>query len=251
VITPSYATKHYSSAHKRFLEMTITSFLEESFPKLFGSDIRKHLAVRLIELFETQLRDITTIRPGQCLWNAVAIDTRADYYNCRYVPVVLTLVDDDDVSRLAKGERWSSFACDVVARMLQEAYAQGALLSMRDLSLLLCRDQTAIINYRHTWEQRHEQVLPHPGSLQDMGSCVTHKLAIIKKVVYERQDPRQVSRATHHTQRAVDRYLQDFHRVRTCYKRPSEPEFICQVTGMSRRLVDEYLQIIDTHETCI
>lgn len=248
MIAPSSATKHYSSARHRFLEAAIARFLDESFPRFFGPEIRQRMAVKLIELFEQQAPDTTTLRPGQCLWNAVAIETRADHPRCRLVPVVLTLVDDTDVARLAAGETLTAVAQDATARVLQEAYAQGALLSMRDLALLTWRRDSTVGCFRQAWEHRHAQVLPHPGSLQDMGTCLTHKVAIVVQVVYEHQDPRQVARATHHSQQAVDRYLRDFHRVRTCAQQHPDKAFICQVTGMSPRLVQEYLDIIAQHE---
>ena len=50
------------------------------------------------------------------------------------------------------------------------------------------------------------------------------------------------------TQQAVDRYLKDFHRVRTCYRHTPDRTFICQVTGMSAFLVDQYLTLIEKYE---
>lgn len=248
MIAPSYANKHYTSAHRRFLQAAIEGILDECFPRFFGPDIRQRLAGKLIECFEQQVRETSTLKAGQCLWNAVAIETRADHPRLRLLPVVLTLVDDADVTRLAAGTPLRAVASTVIARMLQEAYAQGALLSMRDIALLTFHHDASISIYRQAWETEHKQVLPHPGSLQDMGSCLTHKVAIVVKVVYEQKDPRQVAQATHHSQQAVDRYLRDFHRVRTCYQRQPELEFICQVTGMSSQLVKQYLEIIQTHE---
>jgi len=87
-----------------------------------------------------------------------------------------------------------------------------------------------------------------PGALQDMGSCLTHKTAVIVKAVYEQQDPRQVARQIHHTQKAVDRYLKDFQRVRTCYQHRPELDFICQVTGLTPFLVKQYVTILEKYE---
>ena len=61
-------------------------------------------------------------------------------------------------------------------------------------------------------------------------------------------DPQQVARETHHTQQAVDRYLKDFHRVRTGYRAYPDLDFICRVTGMSAYLVQQYVQIIQQYE---
>lgn len=53
---------------------------------------------------------------------------------------------------------------------------------------------------------------------------------------------------TKHSQAAVDRYLKDFHRVRTCYRQTPDADFVSQVTGMSKHLVRQYIDIIDKHE---
>jgi hypothetical protein len=246
--TPTFAAKHYTSAHKRLLHAQMAHFFEVNFPRFFGPEIRDRIAHQLLELVEEQMLATTHLRPGQCLWNAVAIDTRADSAKLRTVPVVLTLVDDADITRLAAGASPAQVAREATARLLDEAYQQGALLSMRDIGLLTWRRDKDITLYRQAWEHTHGRLLPHPGTLQDMGSCITHKTAIVGKAVYERQDPRQVARDTHHTQLAVDRYLRDFHRVRTCYRQTPDQDFISQVTGMSSYLVKQYIAIIEQYE---
>lgn len=85
-------------------------------------------------------------------------------------------------------------------------------------------------------------------NLQDMGSCISHKAAIVVKTVYEKKSKPLVAKETKHTQKAVDRYLKDFYRVRTCYRSQPDPDFICQVTGMSAHLVNQYVNIIAEYE---
>jgi len=245
---PTFHHKHYDSAHKRLLPEVISHFFNVNFPKFFGPDIRNRVAAELLELIEKNCPDLTKIKPGQCVWNAVAIDTRADSKKLRQVPVILTLVDDSDIKKLANGVKLGIVQKDAIARVLNEAYQQGGLLSMRDISLLTWHNITNATSWRQAWEKEHDKLLPHPGSLQDMGSCITHKTSIVVKAVYEKKDPRRVSRETRHNQRAVDRYLTDFHRVRTCYKQTKDCNFIVQVTGMSRYLVKQYIKIIEKYE---
>lgn len=247
--TPAH--KQYASATKRLLEAAVAQFFAENFPALFGPDMRTRIAQHLLALIETQFPAYTHLRSGQCLWNAVAITTRADSQHLRLVPVVLTLVDAEDIAHRAAGVSPTKIAQDAVARLLEEAYQQGALLSMRDIALLTGQREGTITGYRRAWEAAHGRLLPHPGTLQDMGSCITHKTAIVVKVVYEGRDPRQVAQETKHTQQAVDRYLKDFHRVRTCYRHTPERDFIHQVTGMSYFLIDQYIALIEKYETTL
>lgn len=248
MITASSAHKHYDSARKRFLLASIDRFFELEFPRLFGPFMREQIADRLVQLIEEQLPPRDYVRPGQCVWNAVALETRPDSPKLRLVPVVLTLVDSEQTEQLAAGARLQDIMADSIARMMEEAFEQGGLLSVRDLALLLCHHSSSISAARTRWERQHQQTLPHPGSLQDFGSCLTHKLAIITKVVYQKKSTRQVAKETKHSQRAVDRYLKDFYRVRTCYYSNPEREFIRRATGLSPYLIDQYLDIINKHE---
>jgi hypothetical protein len=212
-LTATRNHKQYDSAPKRLLEAAVAQFFEENFPKFFGSEMRRRIAQHLLALIEEQWPAYTHLRPGQCLWNAVAIETRADSPRLRLVPVVLTLIDEDDMAQRANGVSLTQIGQQATARVLEEAYQQGALLSMRDLALLTWHTEGRIIYFRKGWETTNQRQLPHPGTLQDMGSCITHKTSIVVKAIYEGRDTRQVALETKHTQRAVDRYLKDFHRL--------------------------------------
>jgi hypothetical protein len=248
MIEQSEAQKHFASAQKRFLQSSIESFLDKEFPRTFGPVIRQKMAERIVDLVDQQLPRKDYLRPGQCVWNAVSIATRPDSPNCRLVPVILTLVDSSDVAQLAGGIRMSVIARNSMARICREAFEQGALLSMRDIGLMVWRANCSISAIRKKWEADQKTTLPHVGTLQDFGSCISHKTAIVRKVVYEGKDPRRAADETKHSQRAVDRYLKDFHRVRTCYEHTPDIEFITRTTGMSKHLVNQYVGIIKEHE---
>ena len=248
MIAPPVAERHYGSARKRFLQSSIERFLDTEFPRTFGPVIRHKIAQQIVELVDRQLPAKDHLRPGQCLWNAVSIATRADSPHCRLVPVVLTLIDPSDVEQLAAGTPMSQIAQKAIARLTQEAFQQGALLSMRDIGLLVWREITSVSHLRQAWEARHQTSLPHTGSLQDVGTCISHKTTIIRKVVYEGKDPHRVSDETKHSQQAVDRYLKDFYRVKTCFQHNPDFDFITRTTGLSKHLVNQYVDIITQNE---
>ena len=132
-----------------------------------------------------------------------------------------------------------------IARITKEAYAQGALLSMRDIGLLTWRQGTTISTHRKSYEKEQNVSLPHPGSLQDMGSCVSHKFIIIKKITIDKKDPLVVARETNHSIRAVDRYMKDFNRVRVCYQDGKDEQFISLATGLNKSVVNQYVKLIE------
>jgi hypothetical protein len=248
MIAKPQAQKHFGSAKKRFLQASIESFLDQEFPRTFGPVIRQKMAEKIVDLVDQQLPPKDYLRPGQCLWNAVSISTRPDSPKCRLVPVILTLVNASDSEQLARGIPMSVIAQQSIARICQEAFEQGALLSMRDAGLLVWRKNDAISAIRRKWEADHETTLPHVGTIQDFGTCISHKASIIRKVVYEGKDPRRAADETKHSQRAVDRYLKDFHRVRICFEHSPDIEFVTRTTGLSKHLVNQYVTIIKENE---
>lgn len=244
MIPQRQCVKHYASARRRFLKPSIQRFLQSQCPKLLGPLLVERLAEKLAELVERQLPAKDHLRPGQMLWNAVSCRTRPDSPRVELVPVILTLVAASDVEQLAKGVRMSEIAQKAVARITREAQQQGALLTMRDIGLFTWRQNSYLSTIRQQWEKQNATVLPHPGSLQDFGSCISHKALIVRKALAEGKDPRTVAFETQHSQKAVDRYLKDFHRVRTCYQHNPCTDFISQVTGMAPFLIQEYVTIL-------
>ena len=242
--TPDYVKK-YNSAKRRFLKGALDGFFRREFPQLMGPILREKLVDELLKLLDKTLPMKEHLKPGQMVWNAVSTSTRATSLNPECVPVVLTMIDEGDVEELVQGKKMTEIMRKAISRILNEAYNQGGLLSMRDIGLLTWRPGTNISAVRKKYEKENDCMLPHRGSLQDMGTCISHKAIIVRKVVLEKKDPYTVSRETKHSMRAVDRYLKDFHRVRTCYEDGKDEEFILLATGLSKHLVREYMRLID------
>jgi len=237
--------KRFHSAKARFLEGTLNNFFKREFPKVLGPILRSKLIEELIKLLQDLLPLKEHVKPGQIVWNAVSINTRADSANVRFVPVRLTMIDEQDIEQLANGVPMTQIFKQAIDRITKEAYSQGALLSMRDIGLLTWRNGSAISRYRKLYEKEQNITLPHPGSLQDMGSCVSHKSMIIKKVEVDKKDPLIVAKETNHSMWAVDRYLKDFNRVRLCHQDGKDSEFISLATGLNKLVVNEYVKIIE------
>lgn len=247
MIQAASSVKHYSSAHDRFLKPAIVNFFEREFCGMFGPVVRENIADALIDLFNSICPESSRLKPGQIVWNALDKRTRADSEKRRYKPVILSLVTDDEVSMFEKGSSVSTIRKNVMARMIKEAYQQGAVLSTRDLSLLLIFSASALSHQRIEYEKEHNTVLPHTGVIHDMGTTLTHKRIIIYKHVVEKKDPSIVARETNHSQLAVDKYLKDFNRVKTLVNDNKDINFIHHTTNISRQVIQQYLQIINNY----
>jgi hypothetical protein len=248
MFAPPQYYKHYNSAKKRLLHGALEQFFSTELPTTFGPLLRRRIVDEIVEIVDQMTPHKDNLRPGQIVWNAVSIDTRPNDPNCKFVPVILTLIDQDDIEGLASGEKMSTIAQNAIARVSKEAEQQGAYLSMRDIGLFSWRQNSCISTYRKNWERHNNTVLPHIGSKQDFGTCLTHKEIIIRKVVLEKKDPRIVSKETNHSQRCVDRYLKDYYRVKTCYQQKKDLSFIQNATGLSKNLILQYIRIIEKNE---
>jgi hypothetical protein len=241
------SVKKYSSAHDRFLKPAIVNFFEREFCGMFGPVVRENIADALIDLFVSLCPESSRLKPGQLVWNALDKRTRGDSDNRRYKPVILSLVNDDDVSMFEKGSSVSMIRKNVMARMIREAFQQGAVLSTRDLSLLLVSPAAYLSQLRIEYEQEHKIILPHTGVIHDMGTTLTHKRIIVYKHVVEKKDPAIVARETNHSQKAVDKYIKDFYRVKTLVNDKKDVEFIHHTTNIARHVINQYLQIINNY----
>jgi hypothetical protein len=247
MIPNTSSVKHYSSAHDRFLKPAVVNFFEREFCGMFGPVVRENIADALIGLFNSICPELTRLKPGQIIWNALDKRTRADSGKRRYKPVILSLVTDDEVSMFEKGTTISAIRKSVIARMIREAYAQDAVLSTRDLSLLLVSSASYLSRLRIEYEKEYRTVLPHTGVIHDMGTTLTHKNAIIYKHVVEKKDPTVIARETNHSQNAVDKYLKDFSRVKTLVNDNKDINFIHHTTNIARPVIKQYLQIINNY----
>ena len=247
MIPKAMPLKKYQSAHDRFLKPAIINFFEREFCGLFGPVVRKNIADALIDLFESLCPESSRLKPGQLLWNALDKQTRADWSNRRYKPVILSLVTDDDISMFEKGTSIPLIRQNIIARMIREAYQQGAVLSTRDLSLLLVSNAAYLSTLRIAYEKRHKTILPHIGVIHDMGTTITHKRLIIHKHIVEKKDPSVVALETNHSQMSVDKYIKDFYRVKTLADDKKDADFIHHTTNISRNVINQYVQIINNH----
>lgn len=237
------AQKRYRTARERLVRYALNRFFALEFPRLFGPLLRQKVVDELLRIFSTLHRDVEHVRPGQCLWLALDARTRGDHPQRRLKPVILTLFNEADAESLSSGVAMTQVRSEAIARVMREAHQQGALLSMRDIELLTWRRSGSHTNDRQRYEKANDCVLPHTGTLQDMGSCVTHKRQIVIKAIGQSLDPLEVARQTNHTLAAVERYVNDYQRVVACLAHSRDVVYISKVTKIAPFVVRQYLEI--------
>ena len=240
--------KQYQSAQERFLKPNIVQFFQKNFPGQFGPIIADKIADEMMLIFQKLQPDRESIEVGQVLWNALDKKTRGDSPNRRFVPVTLTLVNQNDIEQLKNGTKPAQVHQQAIARIILEAFEQGGILSNRDVALLTLNDPTKTSQMRVKYETEHNLVLPHTGVLHDMGSCITHKKQIVYKVVVEKKDPTIVAAETAHTIQAVDHYVQNYNRVKTAFMHNPDINSIHFLTNIAKNVIIQYINIFTEFE---
>jgi len=134
-----------------------------------------------------------------------------------------------------------------LVRMYFEAYDQGGVLTVLDLSLILGVSQKVICGHIHAYEQETEQIVPIQATVHDIGSSsVTHKAEVVRRFL-RNESPDRVARATHHSQAAVDRYLSAYQRIRLLAQRFPKDQ-LPTLSGIAPSVVAEYLALIQEYE---
>lgn len=244
-----FCIKQYQSAQERFLKPGIVQFLMKNFPNQFGYLIADKMADEIILIVQKLQPDRESLEVGQIFWNALDKNTRGDSPHRRFVPVVLTMVSQDDVQQLKNGTRPTQIRKQTIARIINEAIEQGGILSNRDIALITLNDPSKTSELRANYEQENNITLPHTGVLHDMGSCITHKKQIVYKVVVEKKDPTVVALETNHSIRAVDNYVQNYNRVKTAFKHDPDINSIHFLTNIAKNVIKQYINIYQEFET--
>ena len=238
--------KQFRSAHDRFLKPMIANFLVHEL-RYLGPITAANVADELIRIFEENVPQTDRLKHGQMLWNALDKNTRGDSKNRKYKSVVISVVTDDDVALFEQGKPIQKIRGQIIARIMTEAYQQGGILSSRDIALILANTDGAIANTRRKYETENKIVLPHPGVLHDMGSTITHKQIILYKYVVEKKATNIIASETNHSQRAVDRYVKDFNRVKILLDENKGLDFIHLTTKIAKHVIKQYQYIYNQY----
>jgi hypothetical protein len=245
---PSRGGAAYDVSERKTFQNAVCQLLHTEFPTVFGPTISQLFAERIKELYERFHPPASHFKVGQVLWTGVAIDDRPTptkrIEDTKLVPVILDLVTAQDVTETKAGRHKQVRRARIV-RLFHQAYRQGAVLSLTDVSLLSYLHCNAISSYVRKHEQETGESVPRRGTIHDLGRSVSHKGIICYKSVVERKPTSQVAQETLHSPEAVERYVQCFRRVQLCRDSGMSTEDIARATGHSLPLVREYLRLIE------
>lgn len=231
------------------LRQVLIGFISREFPRLGGPWVVKLFVDKLLELIDKYHISSDLLTPGQTLWPAIALDEVPGYrkptHAMRQVPVVITVVNQDDIDNLRENMKWTEVLKRAVVRAANDAYAQGGVLTTTDLSVLFHRGHSRIAELIREYEATTGEIVPRRGNVHDIGRTISHKRIICRKAFLEGKTTPKIAQETHHSPLAVDHYLLDFARVHfATIQRSMTPEETVFAIQRPLYLVEEYVKMI-------
>ncbi len=245
----------YGSIEKRTFESALQHLLETEYGLLGGRRIL-HLLVEDVEQLRKEFYPSSEgAASGTLIWTCTADEGKkaepgkpTEEY--KTVTVKLPLVTAADLQDRTAGKAPKQKTAQKarerdkkrLARLVKAAAAQGGLLTVAELSVLLNKSYEVVRSYAREWEEQTGELLPLKGYRMDQGSRPTHKREIVR-LSEQGLEPPDIARETGHSLKSVERYLQDYERVRMLLKRKMSVEDISSTIGRGVRVAVEYIEL--------
>lgn len=246
----------YASIEKRTFENALVYLLETEYGLLGGRRILQMIAADVLGLVAEFYPSTERAASGSLVWTCTADEgrkaepgKRTEEY--KTVTVLLPLVTGEEVQqrmtqrteRSKGGGLAKERERQRVVRLVKAAAEQGGLLTLAELSVILNRGYETVRKHVRAWEAETGELLPLKGYRMDQGSRPTHKKEIVR--LYEQGvAPPDVARDTGHSLKSVERYVQDYERVKMLLKRGLNVEEIVPLIDRGRHVVLEYVEIV-------
>ncbi|MGF1671192.1 MAG: DUF1670 domain-containing protein [Balneolaceae bacterium] len=155
------------------------------------------------------------------------------------VRVRLTLDAGDDDLEIRRTSGTVALRHHRIERMAHQAYQQGGLLTLEDLAYRIfnCGMRTLVRDLQMFREQ--SIVLPLRSTIKDMGRGISHRSLIIRHWLAGKEYE-EISRATHHSARAVANYVSKFTRCVWLASQGFDIQTISFLVGLSAKLTGHY-----------
>jgi hypothetical protein len=171
------------------------------------------------------------------------------------VPVHLPVVTEDEIQLLMKPQLRKkqkarrAFNRARFARWCFEAYDQGGVLTLLDLSMLSGMSEHYVGELLREYEAAHSKIVPTRGTVHDLGPSVTHKAEVVRRWL-RNESPAQIARTLGHSQRAVDRYITDFQKVRLLAQKFPVAD-LPALADLSASVVKQYVALLRQYEPAL
>jgi len=213
--------------------------------------VARLLASEIQTLIDDTVVDSKYMKPGQLLLLAPEIGQRPSWKHKtlaekKMKALQLTLIDEDDVDKLCRGESATGVRRHRMVRLIKQAYEQGATLTSSQLSMMTGIGATRVSMQLREYMKETGETLPTRGIVEDCSPAITHKVEIIERHL-RGEITSEIAKNTNHTPKSVERYIRRFEQVRELADYlDKEPDIyvMARILGCSERLVAAYLELI-------
>jgi hypothetical protein len=246
-----------STPQTRWAKRSVKQQLLYKFINDYGYERGPVVAAAIVDDILAQIEELYSERlpPRHINWPAVPVHNGSkgkspDIH--QLVNVRLQMVTDQEVAilndqkLLGQQAAKRTFNQHRFARWCQEAYDQGAVLTLFDLSLLSGLGEGYVGYLLRQYQEEQHITLPLRGTVHDIGPTVSHKAEVIRRFL-RGQSPAAIARNLNHTQQAVDTYIKDYEVTRKLVQKFPVKE----IPALSRRsvsLVKEHIKLIRQYE---
>lgn len=250
-VSQEYLVNTYGPAAQKTFTGAMEAFFASEFPQLAGERARRSVVQGIVEMVHRFFPATSHLRQGQTTWISVAKNEVSSYgktiTETRMVPVIVTLVAEDEAQQRRDGKRLRDIKRESVARACLEIDQQGGCVTASELAIMFKTTPTTVGRYIAQWEAEHGKLLPRRGTIHDMGPTLTHKKEICRLLFIEGKTVSQVINLTKHSARAIERYITNFRQVFTCKTNGLTVQGTAHATRLSQRLVEEYHRLFDEY----
>lgn len=241
----------------RFQKRSLPDLLVRKFLTEYGYDHGPVIARAIVEDILATIEQYwpERVRPKTLLWLAVRREWRGRRKSLQptdLILVCLPLVADHEIELLMQPELRKNmkarraFNRARFVRWCFQAYEQGGVLTLLDLSLMSGMSEHYVATLLREYEAEQGQIVPTRGTVHDIGRSVTHKAEVIRRWL-RHESPAAIARVLNHSQEAVDRYIGDFQKVRLLAQKVPVAD-ISVLTRLSPSLVREYIALLSEYE---
>jgi hypothetical protein len=232
-------------------QKTLHSALKRELLTNFGFENMALIADLLIDRFLAIVNEFTVspgrMQPYQTM--IIGVDKREKFgygkniLNAKLKAAIVTIITPEEILELANGTPLRKLKPRMAARIIREAFEQGAVLPFSSVGLLFGHSYEAISNWIKLYKDEHpDEVVPHAGVIFDLGPTQTHKEQILFHH-YQGLLTQEIARRTNHDPQRVDKYLRDHQRIVAAHEAGHSHEEVCLLTGLSTKLVQQHLDI--------
>ena len=240
----------YGRLQEKTLKNNLILHLMENYGYQSKPKVAEALIIDLLSLQAESTKDALTLKPGQMIWPAVLKTEKhgngKTLAKTKSKHVILSVVADSDISDYSRGVKLPRILAKRIARIINETYHQGGVLSQADIALIFNLSQAKVSRLILGYQKEKKVMLPLRGVVHDIGRSITHKLKIIRMST-QNYSTKDIARATSHAPSSVDRYIRDFQRVKILWERGMILSEIAYITSLSENLVSEYVKIVKEH----